>query len=115
MVHQQRLAQAGLLLSAGLGVLSGLVMLGLGVWTVRDKAFLDELLRNKLYMDAAYIILVASSLIILLSCFGCFAAMKEIKCFLLTYFILLLLFTVILMVSGVIAYVFREQVKPVRR
>jgi hypothetical protein len=50
----------GLLLSAGLGLLSGLVMLSLGVWTIRDRAFLDELLRNRLYMDAAYRCIISS-------------------------------------------------------
>jgi hypothetical protein len=51
---------AGLLLSAGLGFLSGLVMLSLGVWTIRDKAFLDELLKNRLYMGAAYRCIISS-------------------------------------------------------
>ena len=49
-----------------------------------DKSFLEELLRNRLYMDTTYIILISSTAMILLSFFGCFAAMKEIKCFLLT-------------------------------
>jgi len=62
----------------------GLVLLALGIWTMNDKSFLEELLRNRLYMDTTYIILISSTAMILLSCFGCFAAMKEIKCFLLT-------------------------------
>ena len=47
---------------------------------------------------------------ILLSCFGCFAAYKEIKCFLLTYNVLMLLLFVILTIGGTLAYIFREQV-----
>merc|ERR1719285_1117198 len=62
-------------------------------------------------MDATYIILVVSAVLTLLSCFGCFAARKEIKCFVLTYIILVLLFTVVLVIGGVLAYVFREQVE----
>jgi len=62
----------------------GLVLLALGIWTMTDKSFLEELLRNRLYMDTTYIILISSTAMILLSFFGCFAAMKEIKCFLLT-------------------------------
>merc|ERR1719189_2063419 len=62
-------------------------------------------------MDTTYIILISSTAMILLSCFGCFAAMKEIKCFLLTYNVLMLLLFVILMVGGTLAYIFREQVE----
>merc|ERR1719264_1020716 len=62
-------------------------------------------------MDATYIILVVSAVLTPLSCFGCFAARKEIKCFVLTYFVVLLLFTVVLVIGGVVAYVFREQVE----
>ena len=88
----------------------GLVLMALGLWTMQDKAFLEELLRNKLYMDSTYVILVTSVFMIVLSGFGCFAAMKEIKCFLLTYFVVLFLLSIILMVAGALAYVFREQV-----
>merc|ERR1712032_1353307 len=52
-------------------------------------------------MDATYIILVVSAVLTLLSCFGCFAARKEIKCFVLIYFVVLLLFTVVLVIGGV--------------
>lgn len=89
----------------------GLVLMVLGIWTINDKSFLEELLRNRLYMDTTYIILVSSTLMILLSGFGCFAAMKEIKCFLLTYNVLMLLLLVILMVGGTLSYIFREQVE----
>jgi len=88
----------------------GFVLLALGVWTVNDKSFLDELLRNKLYMNTTYIILSSACIIILLAFFGCFAAVKEVKCLLLTYFIFMLLLFVILLVGGVLAYIFREQV-----
>merc|ERR1719189_3325939 len=62
-------------------------------------------------MDTTYIIIASSTIMILLSCFGCFAAMKEIKCFLLTYNVLMLLLLVVLMVGGTLAYIFREQVE----
>merc|ERR1719242_925613 len=55
-------------------------------------------------MNTTYTILVSSILMILLSGFGWFAAVKEIK------FVLLFLLSIITMVGGVLAYVFREQV-----
>ena len=60
--------------------------------------------------SASFIILVASNLMILLSVFGCFAAIKEVKCLLLTHAVFMLLLLVILSVGGVLAYIFREQV-----
>ena len=89
----------------------GFVLLALGVWTVNDKLFVAELLRNKLYTETTFIIIVTSNLIILLAVFGCFAAVKEVKCLLLTYAVFMLLLLVILSVGGVLAYIFREQVK----
>jgi len=88
----------------------GFVLLALSIWTIDDKLFLDELLRNKLYLNTTYIILISSCIIILLSFFGCFAAVKEVKFLLLTYFIFMLLLFVILSVGGILAYIFREQV-----
>lgn len=89
----------------------GFVLLALGIWTVNDKLFVAELLRNHLYTDTAYIIIVISNLTILLAVFGCFAAAKEVKCLLLTYAVFMLLLLVILAVGGVLAYIFRDQVR----
>ena len=89
----------------------GFVLLALGVWTINDKLFVDELLRNKLYTETTFIIIVTSNLMILLSVFGCFAAIKEVKCLLLTHAVFMLLLLVILSVGGVLAYIFREQVE----
>jgi len=111
MGNKQQVARAALHFSTTLGIVAGVVLLALAIWTLKDKAFLDELLRSRLYMDATYIILVVSAVLTLLSCFGCFAARKEIKCFVLAYFVVLLLFTVVLVIGGVLAYVFREQVE----
>eukprot|EP00090_Calanus_glacialis_P009851 TRINITY_DN18247_c0_g1_i1.p1 TRINITY_DN18247_c0_g1~~TRINITY_DN18247_c0_g1_i1.p1 ORF type:complete len:246 (-),score=36.22 TRINITY_DN18247_c0_g1_i1:843-1580(-) len=88
----------------------GIVLLALGIWTMNDKSFLDELLRNSLYMNTAYIIVISSCIIIFLSIFGCFAAFKEVKCLLLTYFVFMSLLFVILLVGGILSYIFREQV-----
>jgi len=108
---QRRQVAKGLLVASSLlAILAALVLLTLAVWTLMDKTFLAELLRSRLYIDATYIALVSSTTIIALSVFGIFAAKKEIKCFILTYFVLLLLFTVVLLVGGTVAYVFREQV-----
>merc|ERR1719350_296176 len=61
-------------------------------------------------MNTAYIIVISSCIIIFLSIFGCFAAFKEVKCLLLTYCVFMSLFFVILLVGGILSYIFREQV-----
>ena len=48
-----------------------LVLLALGLWMINACTFLDELLRNRLYMDTGYTIVVASCFICGLAVFGC--------------------------------------------
>jgi len=88
-----------------------LVLLALGLWMLNACTFLDELLRNRLYMDTGYTILIASCFIVGLAVFGCVAGYKQIKCLLLTYTVFMLLLFVVMVVGGVLAYIFREQVK----
>merc|ERR1719233_2289710 len=61
-------------------------------------------------MNTAYIIIISSCFVIFLSIFGCFSAYKEVKCLLLTYFIFMFLLFIILFISGILSYIFREQV-----
>ena len=88
-----------------------LILLSLGIWTMTDCPWLDELLRNSLYMNTAYILVTASCCLAVIAAFGCFAAFKEVKCLLLTYFVFMLLLLVVVAVGGILAYIFREQVE----
>jgi len=88
----------------------GVVLLAIGIWTMNDKSFVDELLRNRLYMNTTYVVVITSCFIILISGLGCFAAFKEVKCLLLTHFLITLLLFVCLLLAGVLTFVFREQV-----
>lgn len=90
--------------------IGGVTVLGVGIWTMVDKSFIEELLRNQLYMSAAYVLLVSGVIITFLSFFGCFGAIKKVKCLLLTYFTLVFCIFVILLIAGCLGYVFREQV-----
>eukprot|EP00095_Tigriopus_kingsejongensis_P005911 maker-scaffold392_size185621-snap-gene-0.18 protein:Tk05911 transcript:maker-scaffold392_size185621-snap-gene-0.18-mRNA-1 annotation:"Tetraspanin-1" len=89
----------------------GLVVLAVGIWTLADKAYIERLLRNELFISSAYILIIAGCIIVILSSLGCFGAMKEVKCMLLTYFIFLFLMFVVLLIGGVLGYVFRNQVE----
>ena len=47
------------------------VLLALGIWMMNDCTFLDELLRNRLYMSTGYTTLISACFIVSLSVFGC--------------------------------------------
>ena len=87
--------------------LGGFLVLGVGIWTILDKAYIEQLLRNGLFVSSAYIMVAAGCMILLISSMGCVGAVKELKCLLLTYFISLFLMFVVLLVGGVLGYVFR--------
>ena len=53
-------------------------MLGVGIWTVADKSYIEVLLRNELYMTMAYVLIVAGVLVVFVSLVGCLGAVKEV-------------------------------------
>jgi len=91
-------------------LVAGISVISVGVWTYMDKAFMEVLLRNNLYMSATYIMIGTGCAAIALSILGCVGALKEIKAGLLTYFALLVLLFVILVVAGILGYIFRSQI-----
>jgi tetraspanin-11 len=96
---------------ANLLILAGaLAILGVGIWTIVDKSYLEILLRNQLYMTAAYTLVAVGTITIILSIFGCMGSLKEKRILLLAYFIFVLLMFVVLLIGGVLAYIFRFQI-----
>ncbi|ETN66467.1 tetraspanin-18 [Anopheles darlingi] len=90
--------------------IGGAIVFGLGVFTLVDKNFVNELLGTNLFSGAVYVLIATSALVCLLSFFGCMGAAKEYKCMLLTYFILVFLIFVTMLIGGILGYVFREKV-----
>ncbi|EAA05254.4 tetraspanin-11-like [Anopheles arabiensis] len=90
--------------------LGGAIVFSLGIWTLVDKHFINELLGTNLFSGAVYVLIATSALVCLLSFFGCMGAAKEYKCMLLTYFILVFLIFVTMLIGGILGYVFREKV-----
>jgi tetraspanin-11 len=88
----------------------GITVLGIGIWTLVDKAFMNELLGTNLFLGAVYILIATGAIISLIAFFGCLGALKEIKCMLLTYFMIVFLIFVTMLVGGILGYVFREKV-----
>ena len=46
-------------------------VLAVGIWTIVDKSYLEILMRNKLYMSAAYVLIAVGAITIILSVIGC--------------------------------------------
>jgi len=86
-------------------------ILAVGIWTIVDKSYLQDLMRNKLYMSAAYVLIAVGAITIILSLIGCLGSFTEKRLLLLAYFLFVLLMFVVLLLGGAFAYVFREQIK----
>ncbi|XP_052129405.1 tetraspanin-18, partial [Frankliniella occidentalis] len=91
--------------------LGGAVVLGIGVWTLLDKAFITELTGTDMFLGAVYILIATGGLVTLIAFLGCVGAVKEVKCMLLTYFLIVFIVFVTMLVGGVLGYVFRENVR----
>lgn len=88
----------------------GATVFGLGLWSLIDNSFVNELLGTNLFSGAVYVLIGTSALVCVLSFFGCLGAAREVKCMLLTYFILLFLIFVTMLIGGILAIVFRGKV-----
>lgn len=64
--------------------IGGLSVFVLGLITLIDRNFLSELLGTNLFSGAVYVLVITSALVCLLSFFGCFGAVREVKFMLLT-------------------------------
>ncbi|KNC32635.1 hypothetical protein FF38_13202, partial [Lucilia cuprina] len=93
----------------------GATVFCLSLWTLVDRSFMNELLGTNLFSGAVYVLLVTSVAICLLSFLGCVGAGKEVKCLLLTYFIIVALVFVTMLIGGILGYVFRERVQQTMR
>lgn len=63
--------------------IGGAVLFGLGIWTLVDRSFMNELLGTNLFAGTVYVLIVTSAIVCLVSFFGCFGAAKEVKCLIL--------------------------------
>ncbi|KAG9510303.1 Tetraspanin-11, partial [Fragariocoptes setiger] len=90
--------------------IGGLIVFAIGVWTLTDRSFMERLLGTNLYVASAAILIVTGSIVAIISFLGTFGAYKEIKCMLLTYFIILVMIFIVMVTAGILGYVFRLEV-----
>ncbi|GFU28304.1 tetraspanin-11 [Nephila pilipes] len=89
----------------------GISVFAVGVWTLADKSFMERLLGTDLYVSSTAILIATGVIVTIISFLGCFGAIKEIKCMLLTFFIILFMIFIIMLVGGILGYVFRNEVE----
>lgn len=97
-----------LFLSNFLIFIGGVVVAGLAIWALTEKVpRVGELIGNDLLTGAIYVLLVGGIIVALIAFFGCIGASREVKCMLVTYFIIVFLLFVIMLIGGILGYVFR--------
>ncbi|CAG0919707.1 unnamed protein product [Notodromas monacha] len=89
----------------------GIAVLAIGIWTVVDKKFLENLVDVSLFFSAAYIEIGAGVVAVFIAFLGCFGALKEVRCMLLTYSLLLFLLFVVVLIAGILGYVFKMKIE----
>jgi len=91
----------------------GCVVLGLGIYALVDGASLVSLVDESgvsddinitAFTSAAYIFIVVAVFVVILTFFGCCGAIKESKCMLGTYFTLILVMFIVMIVGAVLGY-----------
>ena len=90
--------------------MGGLVVFSIGVWTLSDKSFMERLLGSNLYVASAAILIATGVVVTIISFLGTLGAYREIKCMLLTFFVILLIIFIVMLVGGILGYIFRSEV-----
>jgi len=112
-------AQFLLFLTNFLVFLLGIVTLGFGIWVLVDKPSFLHLFEDaqgvlndnnihafdiSIYASAPVILIVVAVIVSLIAFLGCFGALKESKCLLITYFIIVLFIFKAFIVGAVLVY-----------
>ncbi|OQR79082.1 tetraspanin-11-like [Tropilaelaps mercedesae] len=91
-------------------LLGGIVVLAVGAWALIDSNFMERLIGSDQFTTSAATLMASGCIVVCVSLLGCLGAFKEIRCLLVTYFILLFIVFITMIVGGVVGYVFRGDV-----
>lgn len=101
-----RCMKYSLILSNFIILIGGIVLIIIGAISLYDQTVFQDLIDDSLYQAASFVVLGSGICLTLFAFLGCYGGWKEIKCFLLMYIIVLLIFCVILLIGGLLAFVF---------
>uniref|UniRef100_A0A4W5M914 Tetraspanin n=1 Tax=Hucho hucho TaxID=62062 RepID=A0A4W5M914_9TELE len=89
--------------------LGGSFLLGVGVWVLVDPTGFKEIVAaNPLLFTGVYIILAMGGMLFLLGFLGCCGAIRENKCLLMFFFMLILVIFLAELAAAILAFIFRE-------
>ncbi|XP_048886316.1 tetraspanin-18-like [Brienomyrus brachyistius] len=89
--------------------LGGCFLLGVGSWVLVDPRGMREIMAaNTLLFSGIYALLAMGGLLFLLGFLGCCGALRENKCLLLSFFVLILFIFLAELAAAILAFVFRE-------
>ncbi|CAK8672193.1 tetraspanin-18B-like [Clavelina lepadiformis] len=92
--------------------LGGAAMLGTGIWVlVGGNSFKQLFSANPVIFSSVYIIIAVGSFLLVIGFLGCCGAIKENKCLLGTFFLVILIIFILEIVGGVLAFVFYPDAK----
>ncbi|XP_050414136.1 tetraspanin-4 isoform X2 [Patella vulgata] len=94
-------------------LITGCGLLGLGIYTRTSQTGLSRvssILGSYLYSTLSLVLIITGGVVIVLSFLGCCGALKEVKCMLVSFFALLLLMFLGLIVGGTVVYAFKDQI-----
>ncbi|XP_077372848.1 CD151 antigen isoform X2 [Festucalex cinctus] len=93
-------------------LLAGGAVLGVGVWTLVEKGDYISLLNSSFYTASIYIVITAGAIVIITGIIGCCATLREMKCLLIVYLVLLLCVFVLEIVTAVLAFIAYQECFP---
>ncbi|KAI4831137.1 hypothetical protein KUCAC02_002732 [Chaenocephalus aceratus] len=89
--------------------LGGSFLLGVGVWVLVDPmGFREIVAANPVLFTGVYVILAMGSMLFLLGFLGCCGAIRENKCLLMFFFMLILFIFLAELAAAILAFLFRE-------
>nr|KAG5711329.1 hypothetical protein BaRGS_006026 [Batillaria attramentaria] len=94
-------------------LIAGCGLLGFGVYTKTNDnrlAHVSSILGTSLYSTLSLVLITCGGIVILLSFLGCCGAIKEVRCMLGSFFFLLLMMLIGMLIGGILIYAYREQI-----
>ncbi|XP_067307371.1 tetraspanin-18a isoform X1 [Pseudorasbora parva] len=89
--------------------LGGAFLLGVGIWVLVDPTGFREIVAaNPLLFTGVYAILILGGMLFLLGFLGCCGAIRENRCLLLFFFMLILVIFLAELAVAILAFIFRE-------
>ncbi|XP_013417132.1 CD151 antigen [Lingula anatina] len=91
--------------------LSGAAILAVGIWTVLARHHYVSLLATSIYPVTTYILIVTGGIAVIMGFIGCYGAIWENRCCLMTYAFFLVLIFLMEAITGVLAYTYQAAIE----